>query len=129
MNHIQKEKITDLINLGYSLEIIIEMTKKIPSLFGLSIDTIKEKKDFYDSIGISDILIKNPMMMIQSVKLSYARYMFYKDNNIEINMDNYLLLFLLQEQFKKRYGKDNKEIVDLYSYQNYLEKNKKRKMV
>ena len=55
---------------------------------------------------------------MQSVELSYARYMFYKDRGIDINMNNYLILFMGQRNFYKKYGIEKNEILELYSYKN-----------
>lgn len=118
------KKIDDLLLLGYTKEQIKYMTIVLPSIFGLSIDNIREKKEFYDSIGIGDILIKRPSMLIQGIELSYARYMFYKSNGIEINENNHLLLFCLQDRFKKKYGKSNKELMEEFNYNKYLEEKK-----
>ena len=53
---------------------------------------------------------------MQGINLSYARYMFYKSLGININMNNYRKLFVGQVEFKNRYGKNNKQLVDLYKY-------------
>lgn len=42
-----------LISLGYSHEDVIKMTKVLPSLFGYSIETIKQKIDDLISLGYS----------------------------------------------------------------------------
>ena len=109
-----KQKIDDMVSLGYSRETVINMIKDLPSLCGLSIDKIREKKDFYDSVGLSEIMIKKTSMIMQSVDLCYARYMFYKSIGIDITMDNYLLLFCNQEKFKKKYGINNKDLIEMF---------------
>ena len=67
--------------LGYSKEEVIKMTKSLPTIYGLSIDNIKQKIDFYDSIGLHELAINDTKKLMQSVSLSYARYMFYKEKN------------------------------------------------
>ena len=102
--------------LGYTDEQIINMTISLPSIYGFNIDTIREKKIFYDSIGLSDVLIHEPKQMIQSVELSYARYMYYSDLGIEIDMKNYKLLFIPQKMFEKKYGFTKDELMSKYVY-------------
>ena len=51
--------------------------------------------------------------------------MFYKNIGIDINMDNYRLLFICQDKFIKRYGLSNKELINLYQQQIRLLKLKK----
>jgi len=67
--------------------------------------------------------------MMQSVNLSFARYMFYKNKDINIDMSNYRLLFINQKEFIKKYGINNKELLDLYNYLEYKDRNKDRKLV
>ena len=54
---------------------------------------------------------------MQSTKLSYARYMFYKDKGIKITMDNYRKLFINQKQFEKAYGIKKEELLKKYDYE------------
>ena len=70
---------------------VIIITKKFPQIYSSNINDIREKKEFYDEIGLSDIFIVKPKYLMQSIELSYARYMFYKEMGIEINKDNYFL--------------------------------------
>lgn len=92
------------------------MTKDLPSLLGLSIDKIREKKEFFDWIGISQVMIINTKYMIQSVSVSYSRYLFYKSIGINIDMSNYNLLFVNQRDFISKYKISNEELVKIYDY-------------
>ena len=56
---------------------------------------------------------------MQSVELSCARYMFYRDNGKVIDMDNYEILFMNQKSFIKKHGKSNKELRDEYGYEEF----------
>ena len=60
---------------------------------------IKQKIKFYDSIGLHSLAVKDSKQLMQSTALSYARYMFYKDNGIEID----------EEQAKHQKAIRNKE--------------------
>ena len=65
--------------------------------------------------------IVNTHKLVQSVDLSFARYMFYKDNKIEIGMDNYENLFIRNNKFEKKYGITKKALLEKYNYNKYLE--------
>ena len=110
--------------LGYSKEEVIKMTKSLPTIYGLSIDNIKQKIDFYDSIGLHELAINDTKKLMQSVSLSYARYMFYKEKNIEITDKSYNKLFINQKQFQKVYGITKEELLEKYDYQAYIQQKK-----
>ena len=119
-----KQKIEDMEKLGYSKEEVIKMTKSLPTIYGLSIDNIKQKIDFYDSIGLHELAINDTKKLMQSVSLSYARYMFYKEKNIEITDKSYNKLFIDQKQFQKVYGITKEELLEKYDYQAYIQQKK-----
>lgn len=110
--------------LGYSKAEVIKMTKNLPSIYSLNIDNIKQKIDFYDSIGLHELAINDTKKLMQSVSLSYARYMFYKEKNIEITDKNYNKLFINQKQFQKAYGITKEELLEKYDYQAYIQQKK-----
>ena len=110
------QKIRDIQSLGYSKEEAIKMTKNLPQLYGLSIENIKQKVDFYESIDMRYIVTEKTSLLMQSTKLSYARYMFFKDNNIVFEQDNSRKLFCNQKEFEKRYGITNEQLLEKYPY-------------
>ena len=120
-----KQKIEDIISLGYTKEEVIKMTKILPSIYGLSIENMKQKIDFYDSIDMHELAVINPKQLMQSVNLSYARYSFYKDRGIDIDMNNYGKLFVGQKNFEKTYGITKKELLEKYDYNKYKEEKEK----
>ena len=119
-----KQKIEDMEKLGYSKEEVIKMTKSLPAIYSLSIDNIKQKTDFYDSIGLHELAINDTKQLMQSVSLSYARYMFYKEKDIEITDKSYKKLFISQKQFQKAYGITKEELLEKYDYQAYIQQKK-----
>ena len=119
-----KQKIEDIEKLGYSKAEVIRMTKSLPAIYGYSIDNIKQKIDFYDSIGLHELAINDTKQLMQSVSLSYARYMFYKEKNIEITDKSYNKLFINQKQFQKAYGITKEELLEKYDYQAYIQQKK-----
>ena len=120
-----KQKIEDIISLGYTKEEVIKMTKILPSIYGFSIENMKQKIDFYDSIDMHELAVINPKQLMQSVNLSYARYSFYKDRGIDIDMNNYGKLFVGQKNFEKTYGITKKELLEKYDYNKYKEEKEK----
>ena len=119
-----KQKIEDIISLGYTKEEVIKMTKILTSIYGLSIENMKQKIEFYDSIDMHELAVINPKQLMQSVNLSYARYSFYKDRGIDIDMNNYRKLFVEQKKFEKAYRITKKELLEKYDYDKYEEQRK-----
>jgi len=105
-----------LLGLGYKNKDIIKMTLELPSLYGLSMDNIREKWKFYNEIGLRDIFKYKTKYIMQSVELSYARYMFLNTIEIDISMSNYKLLFDCRNRFEKRFGKDSRKLLEIYKY-------------
>ena len=100
------------------------MTKDLPAIYGYSKKNMKQKKDFYDSIGLHELVSVDPKQLIQSVNLSYARYCFYKDKGIDIDMNNYRKLFVREDQFEKSNGITKQELIEKYDYDKYEEQRK-----
>ena len=119
-----KQKIDDMISLGYTRKEVIDMTKDLPAIYGYSKKNMKQKKDFYDSIGLHELVSVDPKQLIQSVNLSYARYCFYKDKGIDIDMNNYRKLFVREDQFEKSNGITKQELIEKYDYDKYEEHRK-----
>ena len=111
-----KKKLNELTSLGYSYEKIIIMTKKFPQLYSLNIDNIREKVDFFEYIGLADLIVLKNKLLMQSVELSYARYMFFLSMGISITKDNCEKLFMTEAAFEKRYKKSREELLELYKY-------------
>lgn len=107
--------------LGYSKEEIIKMTKTLPVIYSYSIENMKQKIAFYDSIGMHELAVIDAKQLMQSVNLSYARYSFYMDKGINIDIDNYKKLFISQKQFEKSYGITKEELLKKYDYNKYKE--------
>ena len=114
-----KQKIEDIEELGYSREEAIKMTIGLPSILGLSIENIKQKIEFYDSIGLHSLAVIDSKKLMQSTKLSYARYMFFKEKGIVIDETSYRKLFVGQKQFEKQYGLTKNEILQKYPYEEW----------
>ena len=122
-----KRKITDIMDLGYTKEEVIKMTKALPSIYGLSIENIKQKIDFYNLIDMHELAVIDAKMLMQSINLSYARYSFYMNLGINVDMNNYRKLFINQKQFEKTYGITKKELLERYDYNKYKEEVEKKR--
>lgn len=119
-----KQKIEDLINLGYSKEQILKMTIRFPQLFGLTLENIKSKINYFRSIELGDLILKDANVLVQSVSLTYARYEFFKENHIKIDSTNANLLFLGAKVFEERFFITKQDLINKYNYQDYLERDK-----
>ena len=119
-----KDNFAFLLKIGYTKEEVIKMTKSFPPIYGLSIENMKQKIDFYDSIDMHELAVIDSKKLMQSVNLSYARYSFYKDRGIDIDMNNYRKLFVEQKKFEKAYRITKKELLEKYDYDKYEEQRK-----
>lgn len=111
-----KLRIYEMINLGYTREEVKKMSIEFPSLFGFSIDTLSEKINFYDSIGLHSLFVSDPKKLMQSIKVSYARYEFYKSKGIILDINSFDRMFMSQRRFEKIHGISKCELLELYSY-------------
>ena len=111
-----KQKLDDIMSLGYSKEKTLKIILELPSIFGLSFENISNKINYYREIGIDFYATEYPKNLIQSVELSYARYEYFKSNNIEIN--NYGYIFYCERYFKRQFGITKQELLQMYPYKN-----------
>ena len=66
---------------------------------------------------------------MQSIDLTYARYIFFKDKGIDISKDNYKKIFYSAKQFEKQYGIDKSTLLEKYNYQEYLNSKKSANII
>ncbi|MGM9881270.1 MAG: hypothetical protein ACI31S_00275 [Bacilli bacterium] len=121
-----KEKIRNLKKLGYDEETVLFLTKELPAIYSMSIENITDKINLLRDINLEFVILSEPKQLIQSSKLTYARFAFFRDKNITINEDNYKRLFYDSKAFKKSFGISNDEILKLYHYEEYLQERKKK---
>ncbi len=122
-----KQKIEDLISLGYSRDDVIKMTKQLPALYGYTIENIKLKVEFYKRINLGFIMVCDTKRLMQSIDLTYARYMFFKNQGLEITKENYTKLFYGAKNFEKQYGVDKSTLLEKYNFQEYINNKNKNK--
>ena len=106
-----------MMSFGYSEEEVIKATTKAPKLFSSSMEGLKARIDFYDSVDMHELFVLDPLNLITSPELAYARYMFYADNGINIDMSNYKKLFINSKQFEKSYGLTSEDLKEKYKYE------------
>ena len=99
-------RVRELLEFGYTKEEVIIISKVFPAIFSFSSESLSLKLDYYKFLNIERSFIKAPKNLIQSIELSYARYEFFKQNN----------MFMGSEQFKQLYGITNEEIIRMYDY-------------
>ena len=87
-----------------------------PMILGYAKDSVKRKIEFYDKLGLRDIIFINSRNLIQSIEVTYARYCFFKDKEVIIDMSNYAKLFMGEVQFKKTYGISKEALLVKYPY-------------
>ena len=80
-----KTKFDNLISLGYTYKEVKTIIINYPAILNMSLEYIKEKIEFYNSIGLHNVLIKDANHLITSLSLVYARYMFLKEKDITID--------------------------------------------
>jgi len=113
-------------DFGLSREEFVKQIRIMPFIYGLSEENIKIKKAFYEKIGIFDLVINNPRNLLCSIDMVYARYMFYRTIGIKINRINYRMLFVKERTFVSKYGKNNKTLIELYNFNDFINKKKVR---
>lgn len=122
-----KQKIEDLMSFGYSKQEALNMTKQLPTLLGLKKENIKQKIDFYKATNLDFIILEDTKKLMQSIDLTYARFMYLKEQGQELNKRNYSKLFYGEQIFEKRYKIKKEELLTKYPYtkQEYIKKKEK----
>lgn len=103
-----------MIDLGYDKDDVISMTTQSPSLLSFSTENLGQKVSFYDSIGLHDVMISDPMRLVQSVKLTSARYRFLLSKGVIVDVGNYRALFASRSRFEQRYRITTENLLNEY---------------
>ena len=105
------------------------MTAALSTLYSYSIENIKQKITFLREIHLDFIAVEDTKKLMQSIDLTYARYMFLNEKDIKVNRDNYKRLFYDAKQFEKQYGIDKSTLIEKYNYQEYLNSKKSANII
>ena len=96
----------------------------MPTIYELSEENIKDRIQYYDSIGLHSIMLKHPKHFMQSTALTYARHMYFESIGVKIDENNFMKLFCSDKNFVKQYGVDKKTVLEKYDYDEYKESKK-----
>ena len=112
--------------MGFNVDCnkLFKLTVSLPQLYSLRINNIRQKLEFYESIGLREICIKDAKQLMQSVDLSYARYRYLEDRGVTITRKNYRLLFKGIKYFEKQFGITKSQLLELYKYEEEKERRK-----
>ena len=125
-----EQRMTDMKNLVGNYDDVLNIMKANPSLFGNDMDTIREKKVFYDSLGLVDFFVKHPSDLMQGIDKTYARYMYFLSIRIDVFAmeKGYRVLFLDEPTFNKRYKVESADLITVYNVDDYMREVKTKKL-
>jgi len=109
-----QDKIKTLRECKYTFESVKSIIGKYPGVTSLNSDSIRDKISFYDSLGLHNILVREPKHLMQSLTLSKARNRYFEVNGMPIDESNYRRLFMGEKVFVKQFHKTNKEVIERY---------------
>ena len=110
-----KDKIKTIKECDYEENNVKDIIKKYPGVVTLSNNSIKDKISFYSSLGLHNIIVREPKHLMQSLVLSKARSNFLEAKGLKVNEINYRRLFLGEKVFAKQFNKTNEEVLEEYS--------------
>ena len=119
-----KNKISFLADLKYNKKDIIQITSTFPSYYDYSFEALDERFFLLETLNLHETVIERPYIIKQSPKLTYARYMYFLDNNISIAKNN-RKIFLQEKLFSKIYNITKEELLEKYDYQKFQEEKAK----
>lgn len=117
-----QERLNLLTTLGFHPSIVKIMFYNFPQIISFTQELIQEKYDYYNSLNMLDIFIKDPKYLMQSIELTESRRQYLTSRNIEVS--NYKKLFVSNKRFKKNYGVTNEDV--LRDYPNDLNRKKEQ---
>lgn len=117
-----KQKMNDLMCFGYTKQEVIKMSIAFPGIYSFNKDKLMAKIKYFQKINLDKVVLCDTKQLMQSLELTHARYEFLKENGIEIDDENYKMLFFGENQFKNKFKISKEELLTQYQYQEYLEK-------
>ena len=104
------DKFNNLLFFEFSLNDIRNMFIQLPILFGYDMQTINNRINYYISINLKNIIVKDTKIWIHPLELITNRYNFIsiKEN---IDQSNYNLLFLNDRDFYKKFKISKEELL------------------
>jgi hypothetical protein len=96
-------RFTGIRNLGFSDDVVRNITYQAPIVFGYDTKNLEAKVKFYRKIGIGDAILRDSRILSFNLDFIELRYK-YITKKKEIDMENYKLLFLNDRDFFKEFG-------------------------
>lgn len=107
-------KINVLLELGFSIDMVKIIFFKFPQIVSCREETILEKYNYYNELGLLRVFVECPKYLMQGLELTNARYTYLLGKGIEVSERSYKKLFLSNKSFKKSYGITNEELLERY---------------
>lgn len=107
----------DLQTLGYTEEEMHYITVKYSQILTSSFERVSGMYEFLKSVNLEGIVLQTPSNVMQSVKKTYARYMYFKEEKNEIlTIENAAKIFISSKRFQKRFGVSDEYLLNKYPY-------------
>ena len=107
----------DLQTLGYTEEEIHYITVKFSQILTSSFERISSMYEFLKSVNLEKIVLQTPSNVMQSVKKTYARYMYFKEEKEEIiTLESTAKIFTSSKRFQNRFGVSDEYLLNKYPY-------------
>lgn len=114
-----KKRFYSMTEYKYSKNDVLRFTSRIPDLLTYPDERVENRFLILNAIGLHDAPIKSPYILRFSSHTTYARYCYFIDNNIEINMENYNDLFACEKDFSKKYGVSSNRLTKIYKFKQF----------
>jgi len=113
-----RNRLYNMTKLGFNLNQVKKIFYDFPEIISFKEETLNDKYDYFLKLDMLDIFFKDPKYLMQSLKLTKARYNFMIDRGLRVNKNNYGKLFVGNKKFKKTYGIDNDTLLEKYGENN-----------
>lgn len=110
-----------LLGKGYSEKEINKMTVNLPQIYGLNEDNLDGKIWYFNLQGMGELIFNQPLNLMQSVELTYARSCFLVSSGYTLEQSTFKYLFLNAKRFEQKFGITKEEVRELYPYEEYEE--------
>lgn len=97
---------------GFTDEEAKKIVIEYPSILSLNVDSLREKLEYYNNIGLHNVIVRTPKNLIQGLALSKARYNYFRRNGLKIEESNHKRLFMGEKQFIKQFNKTKEELIE-----------------
>jgi hypothetical protein len=93
------------------------MTVNLPSIYCYDFEKTRTKIDFFNSIGLENIVLDETKRLMMSMELLYARYCFFtEEKGLDVNPNTCSVLFQGSKQFEKTHKLSKQKLLEMYPY-------------